>query len=36
MGTTCVCGIINNNIAYIENVGDSRAYLISDNNVIAS
>jgi len=33
MGTTCVCGIIKNNIAYIANVGDSRAYLISDNKI---
>lgn len=28
MGTTCVCGIIKNEIAYIANVGDSRAYKI--------
>ena len=33
MGTTCVCGIIKNNIAFIGNVGDSRAYIIEKENV---
>lgn len=33
MGTTCVCSLIKNDIAYIASVGDSRAYLISDNTI---
>ena len=33
MGTTCVCGVIKKDIAFIANVGDSRAYLINDRNI---
>ncbi len=33
MGTTCVCAIINKNKAYLANVGDSRAYFISSDNI---
>ena len=33
MGTTCVCAIINKNKAYLANVGDSRAYFISNDNI---
>lgn len=33
MGTTCVCGIIKNDIAYIANVGDSRAYKIYNQKI---
>lgn len=33
MGTTCVCGIIKKDIAHIANVGDSRAYLITDEKI---
>lgn len=33
MGTTCVCGIIKNDIAYIANVGDSRAYKIAKGEI---
>jgi len=33
MGTTCVCGIIKKDIAYIASVGDSRAYLINGENI---
>lgn len=33
MGTTCVCGIVRNNMAYIANVGDSRAYLIHQGKI---
>lgn len=31
MGTTCVALLIVNNVYYIMNIGDSRAYLISEN-----
>lgn len=31
MGTTCTALLIVNNVYYIMNIGDSRAYLISDN-----
>lgn len=33
MGTTCVCAIISKNKAYLANVGDSRAYFISNDNI---
>lgn len=33
MGTTCVCGIIKSKIAYIANVGDSRAYKIVSEGI---
>lgn len=33
MGTTCVCGIIRNDIAYIASVGDSRAYVINEREI---
>lgn len=33
MGTTCVCGIVKKNIAYIANVGDSRAYVITKDEI---
>jgi len=33
MGTTVVTVIINNGTAYIAHAGDSRAYLINDNNI---
>lgn len=34
MGTTCVCAVIKKDIAYIANVGDSRAYILSGNNIV--
>lgn len=34
MGTTCVCGIIKNNIAHICNVGDSRAYIYHNDEIL--
>lgn len=33
MGTTCVCAIINKNKVHLANVGDSRAYFISDDSI---
>lgn len=33
MGTTCVCGVIKNEIAFIVNVGDSRAYVINSDGI---
>ncbi len=33
MGTTCVCAVINQDRAYIINIGDSRAYHIFDDNI---
>lgn len=33
MGTTCVAAFINSKTAFIANVGDSRAYLITDNGL---
>ncbi len=34
MGTTCVAAFINNKSAFIINVGDSRAYLITDKKLL--
>lgn len=34
MGTTCVAAFINSKSAFIINVGDSRAYLITDKNLL--
>lgn len=34
MGTTCVAAYINSKSAFIINVGDSRAYLITDKNLL--
>lgn len=33
MGTTCVCGIVKPNMAFIANVGDSRAYIIDESKI---
>ena len=34
MGTTCVAAVLRGNIAYIANVGNSRAYLVRGNQVM--
>lgn len=34
MGTTCVCGIIRDNVAHICNVGDSRAYIYHNDEML--
>ena len=34
MGTTCVAMYVSNNVAYIGHVGDSRCYLVRNNDVV--
>ncbi len=34
MGTTLVTAIVYNNVLYVANVGDSRCYLLTDENLI--
>lgn len=33
MGTTVVCAIIKDNVVYVANVGDSRCYIVNENNL---
>lgn len=33
MGTTVVCAIIKDELAYVANVGDSRCYIVTENNI---
>ncbi len=34
MGTTIVCAVVTNDVAYIAHAGDSRAYMLSKNNLL--